>query len=136
MKESPISRITAPGLVEWTGTETKTTRKGKVKQVTCGIPTKAFWSLWKRVKASGENRDWRNAGILLVCHSRRKGTGEFRTFKGCKVEIKVSEWEVQIWQNKGNRPELAELGFPTDLPDLDALEPELVLDTTGENCPF
>lgn len=120
MKETALEQITAPGIVEWQGVREHLAKSGKLKLLLSGTPTDAFWRIHNRAKADGSKVGWIREGISLFCLSRRKGTGEYRTFRGCQVEIKRSEWEVQVWINRWNRPFLAEKGFPVGLPDLDA----------------
>lgn len=101
--------------VDWQGIEPYVTRKGKEKPLLTGIPTAAFWRLWKHQK-----KELKALSITVYPLAREgTGTGEFYQHKGVKKQKKSKQWQVQAW-----KPELIQ----------GASEPEPFV--PAENCPF
>lgn len=98
--------LTGNSFVDWQGLEKHTAKSGNIKDVLKGIPSKAFWRLWKSHKAA-----LKSIGVTLWAERSKVATGEHRTHKGKSKAVARKSWEVTIWLNKHNRPLLAEAGF-------------------------
>lgn len=86
--------------------EVHETNKGKFKDVLKGIPGQAFWRFYKANKEA-----LRKAGLTVFGKKLASSTGEYRTFKGRRYEVKRKEWEVTLWLNKLNTQLIAQAGF-------------------------
>ncbi len=75
MSESTLQRILR--YVEWGPVGSYTTKKGKIRQIRTGIPSRHFWRYWKQRK-----EELKAAGISL----RFVGDG------------KSKQWEVIAWR--------------------------------------
>lgn len=77
---------------EWQELEIYVTNAGKPKDLVVGIPSRAFWRLWKRNKLR-----IRHLGFTVRAEDA-EATGEYRTHKGKSYEIKRKQWQVQCWK--------------------------------------
>jgi len=100
--------LTGSSYVDRQGLEKHTAKSGKIKDVLKGIPSKAFWYLWK-IKANKEA--FKKLGLTLWAERSKGATGEHKTHKGRSKAVTRKQWEITIWLNRRNRPLLAEAGY-------------------------